>query len=493
MMSPNEVTLYLRKSDKDGGRSVARQEATLTAAAPEEGLTIGRVFVDPDFSASRFAKRARPDYAALLAHIEAGECRVVGLFEGSRGSRGLAEWAAFLDLCREHQIRVWIFNDRVYKPWRTNDRKALATIGVDAEHETDQLHDRVTDGKEKAAAAGRPPGRNPYGHARSYVPGPKGKPRPVQSPDPIEAPIVREIVGRIGEGVPLSTIARTLNGRGATRRNGTAWTPQAIRETALNIAHIGRRIHKGQDYGDAAWPAIVEPEDWYRAAAILRAESRRTTTRGTELAHWLSGVVLCGSCLEARLESAVRSRGGAALYVCKACFGITVAARRLEAVIDALVLARLAEPGVAELFRARKVDSQAAHAATRRLQSLRDELDAARASFAAPGGISPQALALKESAMAPAIEKAEADVRRLSVPPVLADLLDVDVVAEWADLGPVRQRAVVRVVAEIVVAPATRKGPRFDVQRLAGSRWVGDTRTWGQIWGHALTPVADGS
>src|SRR5262245_17757248 len=102
------VDLYLRKSTKDEGRSVARQEAELTDAAGRHDLTVGRIFVDPDFSASRYRRRERPDYAALLEHVRHGGCEVLGIFEASRGSRDLTEWSAFLDLCRKHKVRIWV-------------------------------------------------------------------------------------------------------------------------------------------------------------------------------------------------------------------------------------------------------------------------------------------------------------------------------------------------------------------------------------------------
>src|SRR5215467_1681910 len=102
------VDLYLRKSTRDDGRSVAGQNDDMTSAALGEGLTVGRVFADPDLSASRFARKPRPDYTALLAHIEAGSCRVLGLWEASRGSRNLGEWVALLDLCRRQGTKIWV-------------------------------------------------------------------------------------------------------------------------------------------------------------------------------------------------------------------------------------------------------------------------------------------------------------------------------------------------------------------------------------------------
>src|ERR1700730_8617072 len=94
------VDLYLRKSTVDHGRSVAGQNEELTAGAVDQGLAIGRVFADPDLSASRFPRKGRPDYEELVGHIDEGSCRVLGLWEASRGSRDLGEWVALLDLCR---------------------------------------------------------------------------------------------------------------------------------------------------------------------------------------------------------------------------------------------------------------------------------------------------------------------------------------------------------------------------------------------------------
>ncbi|MEE3918773.1 recombinase family protein [Micromonospora sp. BRA006-A] len=121
------------------GRGSLRQAPACGAdrGAEREDLRIGRVFADPDFSASRFAKRARPDFAALLEHIRSGACQVLGLFEGSRGSRKLGEWVALIDECRDRRIRIWIWTDeRIYRPWRTNDYDTLARVGVQSATES---------------------------------------------------------------------------------------------------------------------------------------------------------------------------------------------------------------------------------------------------------------------------------------------------------------------------------------------------------------------
>jgi site-specific DNA recombinase len=169
-VGPTEtVDLYLRKSTVDNGRSVAGQHDQLKAGARDEGLMVGRVFTDPDLSASRFARKPRPDYAELLVHIRDGSCRVLGLWESSRGSRDLGEWVALLDLCRAKGTRIWVFTHRrVYDLSRRRDWRTLAEEGIDSADESEKIAERTQRGKRMAAAAGRPAGRLVYGFVREY-------------------------------------------------------------------------------------------------------------------------------------------------------------------------------------------------------------------------------------------------------------------------------------------------------------------------------------
>ena len=89
---------YLRKSNKDDGRSVASQEKDYRDDCEREGLTPGRIFADPDKSASRYARKPRPDYAELVEHIRSGGCELLSLWEASRGSRKLGEWVDLIDI-----------------------------------------------------------------------------------------------------------------------------------------------------------------------------------------------------------------------------------------------------------------------------------------------------------------------------------------------------------------------------------------------------------
>ena len=153
---------YARKSSRDEGRSVARQERLWRSDCAGEDLTPGRLFVDPDFSASRYAKRARPDYAALLEHIRSARCEMLSLWEVTRGSRQMGEWATLLDLTREMGVLIRIIGEgdsdaQTYDPRRQRDRDFLFKAALEAEGEVERMRSRTRAGAAVAAAEGEDP------------------------------------------------------------------------------------------------------------------------------------------------------------------------------------------------------------------------------------------------------------------------------------------------------------------------------------------------
>lgn len=471
------VDLYLRKSNKDEGRSVDRQRAELVDAAAAEGLTIGRVFVDPDLSASRYRRKDRPDFAALVEHIKSGNCAVLGIFEASRGSRDLTEWSSFLDLCRNHKVKIWVSSHRhVYDLSVRRDWKALATEGVDAADESERLSERVLSGKRQAAARGRPAGHVQYGFTRLYD---GGTGRFVeQVPHPEQAPIVAEMVRRVADGEPLAQIAGDLNQRGVATPGGSQWAGRQVRQLVLRPGIAGRRVHQGQDIGAAGWKPLVDTAVWQQAVAVLHRPGRRSSTRGTALAHWLSNAARCGKCSSPMLFGI--SGGGRfpvlRRYRCDRC-GVFVSAAALEEFVEAAVLARLQQPDA--LAALRPADDGALRAAEATLAALQGRLDTFYVE-ASQGRLSARGLAAVEAELLPQVESAAAEVRRLAAPSDLGDLTPAEVVAQWSTLPAAVKRGYVRALVDLVVMPATRRGRVFDAARLGESRWVGAARTWAE-------------
>jgi len=475
---------YGRKSTKDDGRSVASQEKDFRSDCVDEGHEIGRVFADPDRSASRYARKPRPDYDELLKHIQAGDCELLSLWESSRGSRDLGDWVRLLDLCRKHRVLIRIishgrtYDVRVRRDWRT-----LADEGVDSADESEKISERVRRGKRMAAADGRPCARLAYGFIRVYDE--RGK-FVEQIEHPEQAPIVREIVTAIKDGKSSGQIAKRLNARGVPTPLGGPWTDKQVRQIAIKPSYAGLRVHQGEVIGPGSWEPIVDPAIWQAAVAILTAPGRKAKADST-LVHWLTGAVSCGLCGHA-LGTTPR-RGFGTSYACRNCHRVSASARGLESTIEQIILPRLRREDAAELFVPR-ADIETVRAAMDEEKALRDRLAAFHAEAGKINGLSPAAIAAAERDLNPQIEAAAAKVRRLSAPSDCEELEGIDIAENWEDLSVRTRRNVVRRIADVRLAPGTKgDGPRFNPLRLSGSRWINDERTWGEIW-DSLVPAA---
>jgi len=474
--------LYGRKSDADEGRSVASQEKDWHADCAEQGFELGRKFADPDRSASRYATRDRPDYAALLAHIAAGDCEMLSLWENSRGSRDLGEWAELFKLCRVEGVLIRVISHkRTYDVRNRRDWRALADDAVESADESEKISERTVRGKRDAAAAGRPVGRRGYGWIRTYDR--RGRVES-QIPDPETGPIAAEIITRIAAGDDkddLGAIARDLNKRGIPTAEGGQWTDRQIRQLAIKPVYAGLRVHQGKIVGDGTWEPLVPREVWERAYARLTSHP---ATGSSNVKHWCTGAVRCAPC-GGNLRAAPRKTGDA--YQCRECFKVSASARGLEGVLEPVILGRLRKSDINALIAKGSTDGEL-RAALAAEKVLRDRLDAHYAE-AARGDLTAGGLAAVERLLLVDIDTAARKVHRLALPAELGDLAGKtgeEIAARWGGYSARRRRDITRLLADVRLLPGTRyDGPRFNELRLAPSRWAGDERTWGEIWADA--------
>ncbi|MET0492886.1 MAG: recombinase family protein [Actinoplanes sp.] len=471
-----KADFYGRKSTKDDGRSVASQEDEWREDCEDQGLELGRVFADPDRSASRYARKSRPNYDALLEHIRSGNCELLSMWESSRGSRDLGDWVTLLDLCRAQGVLIRVVShDRTYDVRRRRDWRSLADDGVDSADESEKISERTRRGKRAAARAGRPAGITPFGYRRIYD---DHGHFVEQVAHPDRAPILREIIARLAGGTAVSALTADLNKRGIPSPGGVRWHGQSVRKMALNPAYAGLRVHQRAVVGDATWEPLVDPVLWRTAQRRLTDPRRRTQTDST-LKHWLTAVIPCTRCSVVGLRPQGRSNGRR-VYACVSCHGMSAPIAELEDAVEAALLARLARLDLAELFTA-KVDDAALAAAEAEEELLTTRLDAHYAQSAA-GRLTAAGLSAVEAHLLPQIEQAKRKIKRLSIPPGLAELDGVDVPSSWVDFPPSLRRTVVQATADLALAPGApgRRRPIAMIDRLGGSRWKGETLTWAE-------------
>lgn len=486
--------LYARKSVKDGGRSAARQERDWRTDCATQGFECGKTFVDPDLSASRFASKPRPDFANLIAHIKAGNSRMISMWEASRGSRQLHEWIAFLDLCRDMDVLIRIFGEggHTYDPRRRRDYRDLVNEGLEAHDESSRLSERVTAGIRDAAAQGRPGGHALYGYQRRYGAlesgddddGPRRR-EIIQIPDPTEKKIIRQMVADILADNPVSLReqARRLNAAGVPTPSGKGrWSGANIGRLLLNPGLTGDRVHHGVVIARDAWPEIITRDEQRRIRDILREPARLAASEGSRaLKYPLVGAAMCGVC-QRPLRSWRARTGLPAKYMCKnaGCGKVVGPAEEMEAVVDHVIRARLSQPDGKALFAPKRSTSEEAQRVQREIDDIREHLEEYYR-LAETRQLTAEALARVERADLRDIARLEQRRSELETPPALRHLADVDVAGTWNDLPVFVRREVIQQLARVVLSPCG-KGVRWTPWRLRKSRWHGDDLTWGQHW-----------
>jgi site-specific DNA recombinase len=102
------AAIYARVSQDRNvqGRSVDEQEAECRRFCQAQGWATVAYFEDNDRSASRYARKTRPEYQRLRTFVAGGGCDVLVTWEASRSQRDLEEYAKLARISREAGVPV---------------------------------------------------------------------------------------------------------------------------------------------------------------------------------------------------------------------------------------------------------------------------------------------------------------------------------------------------------------------------------------------------
>src|SRR5262249_30752947 len=132
--------------------------------------------------------------------------------------------------------------------------------------EVRRLKVRVNDKLDERAAAGVPPGAQPFGYravgrreTRTYEIVPE------------QAEAIRWAAGQVLDGWSLSRIAEALDRQGLRGVHGGKITPVAVRSWLTAPTVAAHRVHRGTDLGPGTgnWPAILDEQTWASVGAVL--------------------------------------------------------------------------------------------------------------------------------------------------------------------------------------------------------------------------------
>jgi site-specific DNA recombinase len=453
--------IYARISnDPEGDRlGVGRQVADCEAEASRREWPIAGRYVDDDKSA--WSGKVRPEYARLLADIEARKIDAVLFWHPDRLTRQPIEMEAFVALCRKYGVEV-AWTGGQFGAGDDDGLLLLRILAAVASDSSAKTSKRIRRKNDERALAGLPTGggTRPFGYLDDRV-----------TIDPAEAVLVREAATKVLAGESVRAIATDWNERGIPTAAGRAWTVQTMRRMLASARLSGQREHRGEIVATGTWAPILTPEQTASLRAVLDG---RTAARVRPVRrYFLTGLLRCGLC-----DRPLVSRpavGGLRRYVCVkglpngGCGRLATNAEPVEVLLAEAIQQRLDAPEVGAALAgaaAQDAASAAHHVAIARDQDQLEELAAAYGERVLTFG---EMLAARKpiEARIDAARKALAKLSRTAAIDPYVGHSD-DLRAVWGGLTLNEQRSIAgSLVDRAVIGPAVRGRAVFDPSRVS--------------------------
>jgi DNA invertase Pin-like site-specific DNA recombinase len=437
---------YRRLSDR-GGTSIEDQGQDNKDAAEDQDWELGQPYIDEGLSASRYATKSRGDFEQLMADLKSGPTGrdsdfgsdILMLWESSRGSRRVGEWATLIDLLEEKAVKVWVTtHERLYDPSNGRDRKSLLEDAVDSEYESYKTHRRVSRTAPKEARRGRPHGRAPIGLKAIYDPD-TGK-LITWVEDPERSGLAKVLFAMLYDGHSLAAAERRIFELGYRTKTGNPYSHAQLRGMAVCHAYAGLRCYKGTVY-NGIWDGLVT-EDVFWTVHDRMVDPSRATARGG-VYHPLTSSLWCGRCEQN--VSPRHPQGRPEVYRCPC-------GRKIQkAAVDELIIGTPDVPGVLMEYLSRPdiydvlsaPDSDAAavreiRAKLARVRSERDEMREAKGQTLAEVRLLARSLEAKEAE----VIELETRERELTIPSAVLAIVKpgADVWESWRQAPVIAQR-----------------------------------------------------
>lgn len=474
--SPLPAAIYARISrDRAGaGLGVDRQEADARALAERLGWNVVAVYVDNDISA--YSGGRRPQYEEMLKAVERGDVRGIVAWHTDRLHRRTAELEEFVTLAEGTGLQVQTVTAGTVDLSSASGRMVARMLGAAAQHEIDHARERMRSAKDQAAKDGKyRGGPRPFGFERDGV-----------TVRESEASQIRDATSALLAGRSLAAIAREWNERGSTGTLGRPWTYNNLRDMLLRPRNAGliarglpgRKGRKTEEpdwsfevdvTGEAAWPAIVDVDEWRALVALLTDPTRRlnasTATRWLGSGIYRCGRDGCGAPLRPAPHGSAKRRPGDRryLYRCSERAHLTVSAERTDEWVLAVLAELVRDPRIAA---AMLPDDSGLSVDRERRAVLTARLFNFEADYAAGSITGAQ---LRRATDAVQAELAEVDARLTMGLRRAASTSVLDAVDPGAALlaSPIDvQRAVLSSVLRVQVQPVAYRGAAWTSERL---------------------------
>jgi site-specific DNA recombinase len=466
MELPQAAGVLVRISDDRIGdeKGVIRQEADCRQLADRCGWKVAEVYVENDTSAYRRRTVVRPDgttglrvvrpeYRRLLHDVSAGRLDGLIAYDLDRVARDPRDLEDLIDIVEARSLPTASVTGSLDLSTDGGVFMARMMVNVANKSSRDTAR-RVRRKLEENAHEGRHHGGSrPYGWSDDR-----------RTLHEEEAAFVRHAAAMLLGGNSMKAVVRALNEAGSRNSLGGLWRDVTLRNTLLRARNAGLRSHHGQllDGVVGAWEPILDRDSWEQVRLVLTDPSRRTNPGATGRTHLLSGIARCGVCGgPLRAAKGKPYKGVAAtIYRCFPTGCVSRGQEPLDALVRALVCARLSRADAADLLRHDDEPADAA-AARAEVERLHGRLQLAAADHDEDRITREQFLATTarlRTRLADAERRVPAPTPRLAVLDTLVTQDDVQ--AAWDVLDVSVRRQVVALLLDIAVEP-TRRGPGF--------------------------------
>lgn len=486
---PVRAAIYCRISSDPEGREVGveRQQEDCRALAERMGMTVVDVVVDNDVSASTKSRKPRPQYDDMLERARRGEFGAILAYSNSRLTRRPREFEDLLDLSQGYGVRIITHTSGEQNLDTADGRSMARNLANWDTREAEVIAERVARAKQQAAVEGRYRGGvRPYGYEKDGV-----------TIREAEAEVIRRATSAVLSGRTIAAVAREINESGPelpvegydpalgyTHRGssqGNRWTPTTLRRVLERPRNAGL-IHSGNISGDyevvgkATWDPIVDEETWRALHGMLRDPSRRKS-HGTEN-KWLgSGIYLCGvegcgSVMASGFSGGTPSRPGRGAvrhYRCREASHLSIRADHTDDYVTDQLAALLTNPDLSATVN--NDDEQQAKDRQKRteLVARRERYESDYVEGIIEGRLYQRAVEKVEAEIAEIDERLTVGVQRTHA----GRIINAADPSRTFLAAPVDvQRAVLRLLLEVTVVPAERRGLAWSPARLRIERRV---------------------
>ncbi|WP_205474212.1 recombinase family protein [Nocardioides sp. SYSU D00038] len=304
---------YARISDDAdaSGLGVGRQLRDCRGLAELRGWEV-REYVDNDLSAFKRGVK-RPQFETMLRDLANGVVDGVVVYNLDRLARQPVDLERVIEVYETNPGLTFATLEGDIN-LASDDGLTMARVMVAFANKASLDTGRRTRRKHRELAeAGQPVGRRTFGWQSD-----------LRTLDPAEAPLARQAVTEVLDGIPLAHVVRRWNDAGVTTTTGNRWSSQTLRKYLQNPRLVGLRTHRGEvlltptgEPVHGAWEPLIDGETWERLCLHFEARklSEPSGARRGARKYLLTGLVRCGVCHGLMFGSKARE-DGRFNYVC---------------------------------------------------------------------------------------------------------------------------------------------------------------------------------